>query len=194
MGAQFVYQLGKSRLFIKGRNKYAFEHGYHYVVRVDGDGQHPPAEIPKLIDEMEKGAVDLVIGSRFVDGSSYATSHTRLIGIKLLATFLSIICRSRITDPTSGFWMLNRQLLYYFSNDYPTEYPEPEALALLRRHGFSYKEKSVRFRPRTTGQSTIKKWGTFYYIFKVGLALVVNRIKPINTRYEKSRIEALKWS
>jgi len=139
--------------------KYAFDRGYEYVIRIDGDGQHPPSEIPELMDEMKKGTADLVIGSRFIGGSSYVNTHIRSIGIKSLAVLLSIICRSRITDPTSGFWMINRQLLYYFSNDYPTEYPEPEAVALLRRHGFSYKEKSVRFRPRTTGQSTIKKMG-----------------------------------
>jgi glycosyltransferase involved in cell wall biosynthesis len=175
--------------------KYAFDHGYEYVVRVDGDGQHPPSEIPKMISEMEKEDADLIIGSRFIGAPSYISSTPiRSIGNRLLATFLSLICRSRITDPTSGFWMLNRQLLYYFSNEYPTEYPEPEALALLRRHGFSYREISVTFRPRTTGQSSIKKWGTFYYVFKVGLALVVDRIKPITARYEKSRLEELKWN
>jgi len=174
--------------------QYAFEHGYEYVVRIDGDGQHPPSEIFKLITEMEKGEADLIIGSRYIGKSSYVNSPIRSIGINLLALFLSIICRSTIRDPTSGFWMLSRKLLFYFSNEYPTEYPEPEALALLRRHGFSFRETSVIFRPRTAGQSSIKKWGTFYYVFKVGLALVVDRIKPIHVRYEKSRLEKLNWN
>lgn len=173
--------------------QYAFGRGYDYVIRIDGDGQHPPSEIPKLIREMEKGEADLVIGSRFIGQRSYVATGVRSIGIRLLAVFLSVICRSRITDPTSGFWIINRKLLYYFSNDYPTEYPEPEAIALLRRYGYSYKEKSVTFRPRITGRSSIRRWGTFYYVLKVGLALIVDRIRPISSRYAKSNIEGTEW-
>ncbi len=165
---------------------YAFNNGYQYVIRIDGDGQHPPAEIPELVRAMTSGSHDLVIGSRFIVSHDRVTSVFRTIGIKLLAIFLSGICRSRITDPTSGFWMINRQLLYYFANDYPTEYPEPEAIALMRRYGFSYTEVGVKFRPRRSGRSSIRRWGTLYYIFKVGLALVVDRIRPINPRYQKS--------
>jgi len=169
--------------------KYAYERGYQFVVRIDGDGQHPPSEIPKLIDAIKKGEEDLIIGSRFTDERSYASTPLRWIGIKLLAVFLSIICRSRVTDPASGFWIINRKLLYYFTHDYPTEYPEPEAIALLRRYGYSYQEVPVMFRPRTTGQSSIHIWGTFYYAVKVGLALLVDRIRPINPRFEKANVK-----
>ncbi len=173
--------------------QFTYARGYTYVVRIDGDGQHPPAEIPKLIEEMERGDADLIIGSRFIGKRSYVTTGVRSVGIRLLAVFLSIICRSRVTDPTSGFWIVNRRLLYYFSNDYPTEYPEPEAIALLRRYGFSYREKAVTFRPRTTGRSSIQRWGTLYYVLKVGLALVVDRIRPISPRYVKSNLEGREW-
>jgi hypothetical protein len=138
---------------------------------------------------MDAAEADLVIGSRFVGESSYRTSTwVRSVGIKLLSFFLSLICRSRITDPTSGFWLLNRKLLYYFAHDYPTEYPEPEALALLRRHGFSFREVPVAFRPRTTGTSSIRSWGTLYYMVKVGLALLVDRVRPIDSRYRRSNL------
>jgi hypothetical protein len=83
---------------------------------------------------------------------------------------------------------LNRKLLYYFAHDYPTEYPEPEALALLRRHGFSFREVPVAFRPRTTGISSIRSWGTLYYMVKVGLALLVDRVRPIDSRYRRSNL------
>ena len=120
---------------------------------------------------------------------SYASTPLRLIGVKLLSVFLSIICRSRITDPTSGFWLINHKLLYYFAHEYPTEYPEPEAIALLRRHGFSYHEVPVVFLPRATGRSSIQIWGTFYYAVKVGLALLVDRIRPINPRFERTNMK-----
>ncbi|MBN2568718.1 MAG: glycosyltransferase family 2 protein [Deltaproteobacteria bacterium] len=165
--------------------RYAYERGYRYVIRIDGDGQHPPAAIPKLLSAMEEGNADLIIGSRFAGRGFYVSSLFRFLGIKILAFFLSRICRSRITDPTSGFWLVNRKLLYYFAHDYPTEYPEPEAIALLRRYGFSFKEEAVDFRPRMSGRSSIGAWGTVYYMVKVGLALVVDRIRPINPRFRQ---------
>jgi glycosyltransferase involved in cell wall biosynthesis len=166
--------------------RYAYALGYDYVIRIDGDGQHPPSEIPKLIRAMHEGDADLVIGSRFLGERSFVSTWFRFVGIKSLALFLSVICRRRVTDPTSGFWIVNRRLLFYFANDYPTEYPEPEAIALLRRYGYNYKEQAVNFRPRLAGQSSIGRWGTIYYMMKVGLALVVDRIKPIHPRFMKS--------
>lgn len=168
--------------------RYAYDRGYRYVIRIDGDGQHPPAEIPKLIHAMKSGSEDLIIGSRFAGERSYGSTFFRTLGIRILALFLSRICRSRITDPTSGFWIVNRKLLHYFAHDYPTEYPEPEAIALLRRHGFSFREEPVIFRPRTAGLSSIGSWGTVYYMMKVGLALVVDRIRPIDSRFAKENL------
>ena len=170
--------------------RHTYDQGYRYVIRIDGDGQHPPAEIPKLIAAMEhsNGNVDLVIGSRFAGESSYASTAFRLLGIKMLSFLLSLICRSRVTDPTSGFWIVNRKLLFYFAHEYPTEYPEPEAIALLRRHGFSFREVPATFRPRTTGLSSIRAWGTVYYMMKVGLALVVDRIRPIDPRFSRENL------
>ena len=170
--------------------RHAFDKGYRFVVRIDGDGQHPPEEIPKLLAAIgnAEGEADLVIGSRFAGERSYASTPFRFLGIKMLAFFLSAICRNRITDPTSGFWIVNRKLLFYFAHDYPTEYPEPEAIALLRRHGFSFREVPVRFRPRTVGLSSIGAWGTVYYMMKVGLALVVDRIRPIDRRFARENL------
>lgn len=167
--------------------QYAFTHGYRYVIRCDGDGQHPPSEIAKLVTVMQSGEADLVIGSRFLenDKGSYTSTTLRSAGIRGLSLLLSIICRARVTDPTSGFQMINRPLLAYFSKSYPTDYPEPEALALLRRQGYRFRETGTRFRARTTGQSSIRSWGTLYYLFKVGLALLVGRARPINPRYAR---------
>lgn len=168
--------------------QYAYERGYRYVIRIDGDGQHPPTEIPKLIKAMEKQDADLMIGSRFRGQKAFVSNLVRFLGIKILALFLSLICKSRVTDPTSGFWMVNRPLLGYFAHDYPVEYPEPEAIALLRRHGFNFREVAVTFRRRTAGRSSIGPWGTLYYMMKVGLALIVDRIRPIDIRYIRSQM------
>jgi len=167
--------------------QYAFARGYKYVIRCDGDGQHPPSEIPKLVEAMKAGDVDLVVGSRFLheDKESYKSTALRSAGIRGLALVLSVICRARITDPTSGFQMLNRPLLAYFAHSYPLDYPEPESLALLRRQGYRFREVAARFRPRLTGKSSIRSWGAFYYLLKVGLALLVDRARPVNPRYAR---------
>ncbi len=160
----------------------ALQRGYSYVVRLDGDGQHPPAAIADLAAGMAEGGADLIVGSRFGGGGTYMPGWYRSAGIELLARFLSLICRQRISDPTSGFWMLNRPLLHCFANTYPVDYPEPEALALLRRQGYSFREVPVAFRPRQAGQSTIQGWDTAYFALKVGLALLVDRMRQVDPR------------
>lgn len=170
--------------------QYAVQRGYRYVIRCDGDGQHPPSEIPKLVEAMAGGGVDLVVGSRFLDNhkGSYTSTAFRSIGIRGLAFLLTLICRARVTDPTSGFQMLNRPLLIMFARSYPLDYPEPESLALLRRQGYRFREVGTRFRPRTTGSSSIKSWGALYYMLKVGLALLVDRARTVNPRYSRHNL------
>jgi glycosyltransferase involved in cell wall biosynthesis len=170
--------------------QYAFQRGYRYVIRCDGDGQHPPSEIPKLVEAMRSGDVDLVVGSRFLenDKDSYKSTALRSIGIRGLAFLLTLICRARVTDPTSGFQMLNRPMLTYFARSYPLDYPEPESLALLRRQGYRFREVGTRFRARTTGTSSIRSWGAMYYMLKVGLALLVDRARTVNPRYARHNL------
>ncbi len=164
---------------------YCFNKGYKKVLRLDGDGQHPPEEIPKLLETSEISDIDMVIGSRFLGNGAFKSTTVRYLGIKALASVMSVICRKKVTDPTSGFFLVKRKLLYYFTHRYPVDYPEPEAIALLRRQGYDFHEVGVTFRPRLRGNSTIKKWGTFYYVFKVGLALLVGRARPVDRRFAK---------
>jgi len=165
--------------------QYAVERGYDFVVRIDGDGQHPPSEIPKLMSVARETGADLVVGSRFGGGRGPVSARWRQMGVRALSVFLSVICRSRISDPTSGFWMVSRPLFRYFAVEFPSDYPEPEALALLRRQGYAFVEVPVTFRPRTAGVSSIRLWGAVVYAFKVGLALVVDRVRPVNRLFAR---------
>src|SRR6185437_487283 len=45
----------------------AFELGFHYVIRVDGDGQHDPRDIPRIFETLRKTGCHMVIGSRFIE-------------------------------------------------------------------------------------------------------------------------------
>lgn len=169
--------------------RYACEQGFQYVVRIDGDGQHPPAEIPHLMAAMDDPRYDMAVGSRFAGKKSYTSTLLRYCGIFFLARMLSVICRKRVTDPTSGFQILARPLMYFFSRYYPADYPEPEAIALMRRQGYDLVEVPVTFRERASGSSTINGWGTLYYLVKVFLALLVDRARPVDPRYARANIE-----
>lgn len=165
--------------------QYAVNQGYDYLVRIDGDGQHPPSEIHKMIAGALVADADLVVGSRFGGEQTLVSTRMRYLGARALARFLSVICQSKISDPTSGFWLVKKPLFSYFAREFPTDYPEPEALAILRRQGYAFAEVPVQFRVREAGESSIKSWGTIYYALKVGLALVVDRLRPVNRRFAK---------
>lgn len=169
--------------------QYAVRNGYSAVLRLDADGQHPPAEAPKLVAHMAATGADLVVGSRFGATCERVSSRFRYGGIRLLSLFLSLICRARISDPTSGFWLVRGPLLKYFARSYPTDYPEPEALALMRRQGYSFAEVPVSFRERRAGRSSIDFLDALYYVIKVGLALLVDRVRALDVHSTKARLE-----
>jgi glycosyltransferase involved in cell wall biosynthesis len=153
---------------------FALEHGYELAVRLDGDGQHDPQELPKLLAVLDRGEADIVTGSRFVDGNgAYRPPLARRIGITWFARLVSALTRQRVTDTTSGFQALNRTGIALFARDYPADYPEVEATLLVLRHRLRLAEVPVRMRDREHGRSSITFLRSVYYMFKVTLALVV---------------------
>jgi glycosyltransferase involved in cell wall biosynthesis len=169
--------------------QWALQRGYHYAVRCDSDGQHPPAHIWGLLEHMKSTGADLVIGSRALANSSFENTLLRKLGIGYLRRFLSMICRHPVTDPTSGFQVVNRYLMYYFANEYPSDYPEPESLALLRRQGYQFSEVGVPFRQRQGGNSSIHGMNSLYFAFKVTLSLFVDRARSVDHRYARAELE-----
>ena len=154
--------------------KYALEHGYDLAVRLDGDGQHDPAELPKLIGPVARGEADIVVGSRFHGGdSSYRPPLARRIGIGFFARLVSALVRQRVTDTTSGFQALNRHGIELFAADYPHDYPEVEATVMVIRHRLRLMEVQARMREREHGSSSITVLRSLYYMVKVTLALLV---------------------
>lgn len=169
--------------------QWAFRRGYRYAIRCDSDGQHPPASIPALLSHIKSTGVDLVIGSRALAENSFDNSLPRRIGIGYLRWFLSIICRHPVTDPTSGFQGVNRLLMYYFAHEYPSDYPEPESLALLRRQGYRFSEVGVPFRPRQGGTSSLHGMSSLYFALKVTFALLIDRARSVDLRYSRTKLE-----
>jgi glycosyltransferase involved in cell wall biosynthesis len=153
--------------------KFARDNGYDLVVRCDGDGQHDPTELPKVLAPVLAGDADIAVGSRFVSADGYQSSATRRVGIRLLAAVVSAIARQRVTDTTSGFQALNRRALELFAADYPHDYPEVEGMVMTIKHRLRLIEVPVRMRDREHGRSSITALRSIYYMAKVLVALFV---------------------
>jgi glycosyltransferase involved in cell wall biosynthesis len=153
--------------------RFAWEGGYQLAVRCDGDAQHDPAELPKVIAPVLAGEADIAVGSRFASGEGYRSTATRRLGIRLLALVVSAIARQRVTDTTSGFQALNRRALGLFAADYPHDYPEVEGMVMTIKHRLRLVEVPVTMREREHGTSSITALRSIYYMAKVLLALFV---------------------
>jgi hypothetical protein len=157
--------------------RFAFEHGYQCVVRVDSDGQHNPGDIPILLEKLHSDNFDMVTGSRFLAPNGYRVQWLRRLGGLLFSLVLYPILGKRITDPTSGFAAVNRRALEVFSRSFPLEYPEIEALVVLQRKALRFCEVPVKMFRRRAGRSTIGSMQAVYYMFRVLLGVLVNVIK-----------------
>lgn len=158
---------------------YAARNGYQVAVQNDGDGQHSPAEIPLIVSELLKGEADIVIGSRYIEDRGYVTPAARRIGIVILARIISWIIRQRTTDPTSGFRASNRRAIEFCAENYPHDYPEPEAVVILHRAGLRVCEIPVTMNPRYGGQSSITPLKSGYYMVKVIMAILIGLLRPV---------------
>jgi len=157
--------------------KYAYEKGYNIAIQVDGDGQHDPKEIPKLLEALITKNLNMVIGSRFIGDSEYKGSVMRRVGIFIFSKAISIIVKQKITDPTSGFRAADRKAIRLLASNYPQDYPEPEAMVLIHKAGLKLAEVSVGMSLRYSGESSITKIRSAYYMIKVLLALFVDCFK-----------------
>ncbi|HZU20851.1 MAG TPA: glycosyltransferase family 2 protein [Gaiellaceae bacterium] len=153
--------------------RYAWERGYDLAVRCDGDGQHVPSELPKVIEPVVAGQADIAVGSRFVAGEGYRSSASRRVGIRVLAAVVSAIARQRVTDTTSGFQALNRRALELFAADYPHDYPEVEGMVMTIKHRLRLVEVPVQMREREHGRSSITAVRSVYYMARVLTALFI---------------------
>ena len=154
--------------------RFAFENGYDLAVRIDGDGQHDPSQLPLVLGPILRGEADIAVGSRFAgDEDGYRSSRTRRVGIRLLAWVVSRIVGQRVTDTTSGFQAINRDGIALFARDYPHDYPEVEATVMVFRHRLRLVEVPVAMRERGGGRSSITTLRSIYYMVKVLLAIFV---------------------
>lgn len=158
--------------------KFALDKGYQYLVQIDGDGQHDPSFIPKLLEPVVSGSVDFAIGSRFLWFDSYRPSFSRRLGILFFRKLVTVIIGREITDPTSGFQAFNRKVIKFFTTDiFPVDYPDADMLVTLNLAGFSIKELPVRMYANPTGKTMHSGTKPLYYLFKMILSIVVTLLR-----------------
>lgn len=156
--------------------KYALKNHYDIAVQIDGDGQHDIAYVRGLLKPIVKGEADIVIGSRFIRREGFQSSVARRMGIFWLSKLIQCLCFKKVKDVTSGFRAVNQRYIEIYANNYPNDYPEPEAIVVALMHGGRIDEIPVVMRERESGTSSINFRKSVYYMVKVTLAIIVCRI------------------
>lgn len=164
--------------------RYALSGGADFVAQIDGDCQHIPSELTKLLAPIREGRADVVIGSRFSSDEKGATQEgirsttlLRWLVGRALSLNIRILTGLRVTDTTSGFRLFNERAARYVAESYPDDYPEVQILVPLACEGFRVIEVPVQMRPRMAGESSINWYRAVYYVLKVTLASLLDRVR-----------------
>lgn len=157
--------------------RYAAANGYDIAVQVDGDGQHDPEFLDAMLDKLIEEDADMVIGSRFIEREGYQSTTVRRWGIRYFSGLIRLLTGQRVTDPTSGYRMVRGDLIGALAREYPQDYPEPESVVRLLRQGRKVVEVPVKMRERGGGTSSITARNSVYYIIKVTMAIMLERMR-----------------
>jgi glycosyltransferase involved in cell wall biosynthesis len=158
--------------------RYALKNHYDIAVQLDGDGQHDPADIFSLVAPIEHDEADMVIGPRFLKREGFQSSAVRRAGIGVFKLLLFCLTGKKITDATSGFRAVNRNVMKLFDLQYAQDFPEPESTMLVLRNHLRIMEISVKMRERQGGMSSIRGFSSVYYMFKVSFSILLCAIQP----------------
>ena len=155
--------------------RYAKKNGYEIAVQIDGDGQHDVSYVNSVIRPLLSGEADVVIGSRFLEREGFQSSAARRAGILFLSGLIHCCTGVHVRDVTSGFRAVNRRFIEIYAQDYPSDYPEPEAVITAVMYGGRVREVPVIMKERETGKSSINLKRSVYYMIKVTLAILIKR-------------------
>ena len=162
---------------------YAQRQGYDVAIQLDADGQHKAEELEKLLHHIKNDEADLVLGSRFLEKTDYHSTFMRKLGNRIFSGLIAMVTKQYFTDSTSGFRAFSRRAINFLSDHYPTEFPEPESLVILKKHGFCIKEVSVEMNERQAGESSVTKFKAIYFMISISIAILIDWIKkPVYVR------------
>ena len=157
--------------------RFALEHGYTLAVQIDGDGQHDARYLAKMEKALFEQDAAMVIGSRFIDNDGFQSTKLRRVGISYFSRLIRLVTGCLLTDPTSGMRMVGQEGIKLFAKNYPRDYPEAESLVYMLRKGKKVVEVPVVMQERQGGVSSIRRTGAIYYMIKVTLAILIERIR-----------------
>lgn len=157
--------------------RYAYKNGYDFAVQFDGDGQHDARFLHEMRDYMIEHKLNMLIGSRFIEKEGFQSSGIRRFGIRYFSGLIRLLTGTRVTDPTSGMRMVDRDIIEIYAESYPKDYPEPESVVAILNMGKTVGEYPVVMRERTEGVSSISPLRSVYYMVKVTLAILVEMLR-----------------
>jgi glycosyltransferase involved in cell wall biosynthesis len=156
--------------------RYALRYDFDYAIQIDGDGQHDPGEAGRVLEPIQQGTADMVVGSRWLGRGDYVAPKGRRVGMRILARIVSRGAGMVLTDTTSGFRAVGRMGIELFADEYPTDFPEVETLLLATNRKLRLREVGVRMNQRTAGESSIAGAKSFYYMVRVITVLLVDSL------------------
>ncbi|MCZ6602817.1 MAG: glycosyltransferase family 2 protein [Planctomycetota bacterium] len=164
---------------------YARERGYDICVQVDGDGQHPPEEVRKLVAAYRSDPANLIIGSRYIDNDGFRSSFARRLGSRVIGKTLQLLFGKFVTDPTSGLRLFDRGAIAALADNFPHDYPEPIVVARALRQKLTLREVPVRMRERGSGESSIQGHNILNYMIRALGYIALARLGPRTARPQK---------
>ncbi len=170
---------------------YAYQNDYDIAIQFDGDDQHDINYIMNICEPILKEECDICIGSRYLDdgSSEFKSTFMRRLGKDIISFMIKIFCNIKVTDPTSGFRAVNKNVIKLFSVDYPSDYPEPESIVSLIKRGFKISEVPVSMNERKSGKSSINFIKSIHYMIKVSIAIVIESLKNKKNKEDVSKCQ-----
>ncbi|MEM6797255.1 MAG: glycosyltransferase family 2 protein, partial [Acidobacteriota bacterium] len=152
--------------------KFAARGGATLLAQMDADGQHDPAQLPGMIERVEAGGADLVIGSRFLSPTGYSMGFAKSAGRRFFQGLARALAGLRVTDPTSGFQVMNGRVLELYTRDFfPTDFPDLDILLLAHRAGLRIEEIAVTMAPSPRASTLHSGLAPAYYLYKMTLSI-----------------------
>jgi glycosyltransferase involved in cell wall biosynthesis len=170
----------------------ALTRGYDYCGRLDADGQHPAAELRRMLELVRSGECDVAVGSRFLpesgeDGVRYKPAPERVVGTSLLRVLMRLRLGQAISDGTSGLYAVDRAALALLADDYVCEAPEVEALVRITDAKLRLLEVPVHMRQREHGESSFHGKRAVELVVTIGLTLFAAKLLRQRVQHRQGR-------
>ncbi len=150
---------------------WAERRGYSRAIQVDADGQHNPEDIERVLSGLDRA--DISIGARFADVGDYSVTGPRRWAMVVLATVMSRVAKTKLTDVTSGFRAANARAIRQYVAYYPAEYlgDTIDSLVAACHAGLSVTQVGVAMRARVAGRPSHGPWKASVYLLRSVFAL-----------------------